>query len=79
MRGGANVAPGMEVMCRDGHGLGRVKGPLGGDQFFRVDCRFAPDLYIPLDAVHDTSDGVVHLKVTYVETTNLGWEAKPSL
>jgi hypothetical protein len=78
MQGGAEVTPGMQVTCRDGHRIGSVKEMLPGGRYFRVDCRFAPDLYVPLDAVHDTSGGEVHLKVTHIESTNLGWEAKPS-
>lgn len=77
MQGGANVTPGMEVACRDGHRIGRVKETLPGGRYFRVDCRFAPDLYVPLDAVHDISEGQVHLKVSHAESMNLGWEAKP--
>lgn len=72
-----DVSPGMEVACRDGHRIGRVKQLLPGGLYFQVDCRFAPDLYVPLDAVHDTRDGVVHLAVTHPESMNLGWEAKP--
>jgi hypothetical protein len=68
----------MDVASRDKHVIGQVKHVLPDGLYFQVDCRFAPDLYIPLDAVHDIRDGVVHLKVTRVETTNLGWEAKPS-
>lgn len=77
MHGRATVSPGMEVTCRDGHRIGLVKETLRDGKYFRVDTRFAPDLYIPLDAVHDTSDGVVHLTVTHAESTNLGWEARP--
>ncbi len=71
------VSPGMEVACRDGHPIGHVKQLMPDGLYFQVDCRFAPDLYIPLDVIHDSTDGVVHLNVTHAESMNLGWEAKP--
>lgn len=77
MDGHVQVAPGMQVTCSDGHPIGRVKEMLADGLFFQVDCRFAPDLYVPVDAVHDIASGTVHLKVTHIESTNLGWEAKP--
>jgi hypothetical protein len=67
----------MDVTCRNGERIGRVKRTFADGEYFQVDCRFAPDLYVPMDAVHDTNEGVVHLKVTHAESMNLGWEAKP--
>jgi hypothetical protein len=74
----AEIQPGMEVLCRDDHVIGHVKTVLPGGAFFQVDCRHAPDLYVPMSAVAGAREGAVHLRVTRAETTNLGWEAKPS-
>jgi hypothetical protein len=74
----ADLAPGTPVISSDGHTIGQVKSLLPDGKFFQVDCRFAPDLYVPLDAIHDTRDASVHLRVSQVETRNLGWEARPT-
>ena len=72
----SQIREGMEVLGSDGQRLGSVKNQVPGD-CFRVDCRRAPDLYIPIHAVDRLDGGQVVLKVTAARATNMGWELRP--
>lgn len=67
---------GMEVITRDGTILGHVKDVSQPAQCFRVDCRHAPDLYVPHSYV-EVRDGQAILRVTKQQVSYLGWELKP--
>lgn len=71
------IERGMAVITADGQGLGQVKSAGDPTPFLHVDCRMAPDLYIPMDAVRTVEDGTVRLRATKQQAMNMGWEAKP--
>lgn len=70
------IAPDMEVVDVHDEHLGRVKELLA-DGIFQVDCRMAPDLYVPSDAVKGVAVGRVTLRVSKSQASYMGWEVKP--
>jgi hypothetical protein len=72
------IEHGMSVLTSDDHGLGRVKAVEEASGYFRVDCRLAPDLYVPLDAIQAVGNGVVRLHVNKQQAMNMGWEGRPA-
>lgn len=74
---GKQVESGMVVLTSDDQTLGQVKRLLGEGQYFQVDCRMAPDYYVPIDAVAVTEGKTVRLRLSKHQATNAGWELKP--
>lgn len=66
----------MTVVASDGDTVGTVKRALSPG-FLHVDCRMAPDYYIPLKAVEQVHHGKVVLLVTKPQAAYMGWEVKP--
>ena len=77
MGGPGKLATGMDVLSSDGEKLGRVKSVSPDGQYFRVDCPFAPDYYVPVQDIASADDGRVHLRVSKTAAANQGWEARP--
>jgi len=73
----SRLEAGMDVLSSDGEKLGRVKEILAGGGFFRVDCPFAPDYYVPVDEIARTEHHTVHLQASKVQAANMGWEVRP--
>ncbi len=69
--------PGMEVVTSDGVTLGKVKDRSDPTKCFRVNCRHAPDLYVPNSYVRVIDDGRVVLRSSKEQVSYLGWELKP--
>lgn len=67
----------MEVVTSDGAVLGRVKDISEAAHCFRVDCRLAPDLYVPRGYVRTVDNGKVILQASKEQVPYLGWELKP--
>lgn len=68
---------GMEVVTHDGAVLGHVKGVSDTAEWFRVDCRHAPDLYIPHNYIQGIQDGRLVLRASKHQVAYLGWELRP--
>jgi ribosomal 30S subunit maturation factor RimM len=69
--------PGMEVVTNDGTVLGHVKDVSDTAKYFRVDCRHAPDLYIPHNYIQDTGEGNLVIRARKDQVPYLGWELRP--
>lgn len=69
--------PGMEVVTNDGTVLGHVKDVSHTAQCFRVDCRHAPDLYVPHNYIQRAAEGSLILRVSKHQVSYLGWELRP--
>lgn len=70
--------PGMEVVTSDDAVLGHVKDVSSTAKCFRVDCRHAPDLYVPHASVRDIEGGKVILRSSKQQVPYLGWELRPA-
>ncbi len=77
MKSRPSAEPGMEVVTNDGTVLGHVKDVSDATQCFRVDCRHAPDLYIPHNYIQDTDTGKVVIRASKDQVSYLGWELRP--
>lgn len=69
--------PGMEVVTNDGTVLGHVKDLSNTTKCFRVDCRHAPDLYVPSDYIQGAQDGKLVIRASKQQVPYLGWELRP--
>lgn len=69
------IAPGMVVNDAAGEHVGKVKEMLGNT--VHVDCRLAPDYYIPRQYLRVQPDGSVQLKVSSRQAAYMGWELRP--
>lgn len=74
---GQGPESGMEVVTSDGAVLGRVKDVSDTARCFRVDCRHAPDLYVPHDYVRSVEEGKAVLRASKQQVPYLGWELRP--
>lgn len=77
MTGRQSPEPGMEVVTSDGAVLGHVKDVSDRAKCFRVDCRHAPDLYVPHTYIRETGKGNLVLRASKHEVPYLGWELRP--
>ncbi len=69
--------PGMDVETNDGVVLGHVKDVSAVAKCFRVDCRHAPDLYVPHDYIQNRENGKIVLRASNKQVPYLGWELRP--